>query len=97
MPDLPASVAEQLGVGLEREYHPPPGEHRRAALEKTPNTLTLVVAAREEALLELTDVEMQAIRGGSPISTVSNRRLACQGMGVKAYLNGSHFSYRDVS
>ncbi len=34
-------------------------------LEEAPNTLTLVVPAREEAITELTDATLQAVNGGS--------------------------------
>ena len=33
-------------------------------LEEPPNTFTLVIPAREEALLELSDAELEAVSGG---------------------------------
>ena len=37
-------------------------------LEEAPNTFTLVVPAREEALLELSDADLEGISGGQPCS-----------------------------
>ena len=46
-------------------------------LEEPPHTFTLVLPAREEAMQELTDAELEAISGGCPPPTLSNYRLAC--------------------
>lgn len=50
---------------LAREYNVHLPEHVTVRmLEEAPNTLTLVLPSREEAVLELTDADLQAASGG---------------------------------
>jgi hypothetical protein len=50
---------------LAREYHLHLPKHVAVrVLEETPSTFTLVLPAREEAVMELTDAELQAVDGG---------------------------------
>lgn len=53
---------------LAREYHVHLPEHVAVrVLEEAPNTITMVLPAREEAVLELTDAELQAASGGKSV------------------------------
>jgi hypothetical protein len=50
---------------LEQEYHFHLAEEVTIrVLEEPPNTFTLVVPAREEALLELSDADLEDVNGG---------------------------------